>query len=72
LRRNGLLKQVIEGQIEGKLEVAEGWERRSKQLLGDLEKRTKYCNLKKEALDRPLWRTCCGRGYGPIIRQLTE
>jgi len=28
--------------------------------------------LKEEALDHTLWRTYCGRGYGPIVRQNTE
>jgi len=28
--------------------------------------------LKEEALDRTLWRTHFGRGYGPVIRQNTE
>jgi hypothetical protein len=28
--------------------------------------------LKEEALDRILWRTRTGRGYGPVVRQTTE
>jgi hypothetical protein len=28
--------------------------------------------LKEEALDRNLWRTRFGRGYGPVVRQTTE
>jgi hypothetical protein len=28
--------------------------------------------LKEEALDRTLWRTCFGKGYGPVVRQTTE
>jgi hypothetical protein len=28
--------------------------------------------LKEEALDRTLWRTASGRGYGPITRQATK
>jgi hypothetical protein len=28
--------------------------------------------LKEEALDRILWRTRFGRGYGPVVRQTTE
>jgi len=28
--------------------------------------------LKVEALDRILWRTGFGRGYGPVLRQITE
>jgi hypothetical protein len=28
--------------------------------------------LKEEALNRTLWRTRFGRGYGPVVRQTTE
>jgi hypothetical protein len=28
--------------------------------------------LKEEALDRTLWRTRFGRGYGPSVRQTAE
>jgi hypothetical protein len=28
--------------------------------------------LKEEALDRTLWRTRFGRGYGPVVKQTTE
>jgi hypothetical protein len=28
--------------------------------------------LKEEVLDRTLWRTCFGRGYGPVVRQTAE
>jgi hypothetical protein len=28
--------------------------------------------LKEEALDRTLWRSRLGRGYGPVVRQTTE
>jgi hypothetical protein len=28
--------------------------------------------LKEEALDRTLWRTRFGRGYGPVVRQTIE
>jgi len=43
--------------------------RRCKQLLGDLKKTRGYWKLKEEALDRTLWRTCCGKGYGPVVWQ---
>jgi hypothetical protein len=46
--------------------------RRSKQLLDDLKDRRRYCKLKEEALDRALWRTGFGRGFGHVIRQTTE
>jgi len=55
LRRNCLLKHVIEGTIEGR---TEGMGRRRKQLQDDLKEMTAYCKLEEEALDRSLWRTC--------------
>jgi hypothetical protein len=45
---------------------------RGKQLLDDLKEKRRYWNLKEEALDRNLWRTRFGRGYGPVVRQTTE
>jgi hypothetical protein len=45
--------------------------RRRKQLPGDKENKG-YCRLKEEALDRTLWRTRFGRGYGPVVRQTAE
>jgi hypothetical protein len=72
LRRNCLLKHVIEGKLEGKIEVMGRRGRRRKQLLDDLKEERGYRNLKEEALDYTLWRTCFGRGYGPVIRQTTE
>jgi len=27
--------------------------------------------LEVEALDHTLWRTCCGTGIGPVVRQST-
>jgi hypothetical protein len=44
--------------------------RKRKQILDDLKERRGYCKLKKEALDRTLWRTCFGRGYGPLVRHV--
>jgi hypothetical protein len=29
-------------------------------------------HLKEEALDRNMWRTRFGRGFGPVVRQTTE
>jgi hypothetical protein len=43
--------------------------RRSKQLLDDLKATKGYCKLKEEALDRTVWRTRFGRGYGPVVRR---
>jgi hypothetical protein len=56
LRRNCLLKQVIEGKIKGRIEVKSRRGRRSKKLLDDLGDRRGYTNLKEEALDRIKWR----------------
>jgi len=28
--------------------------------------------LKEEAVYRTVWRTRCGRGYGPVVSQATE
>jgi hypothetical protein len=72
LRRNCLLKHVIEGKLEGRIEMTGRRRRRRKQLLDDLKEKKSYCQLKKEALDRTLWRTRFGRGYGPVVRQTTE
>jgi hypothetical protein len=53
LRRNCLLRQVIEGKIKGGIGVTG---RRRRKLLDDLEERTGYSHLKEEALDRTMWR----------------
>ena len=54
LRRNCLLKQVIEGKIKGEMEVARRRGRRSKKLLDDLKDRRGYSHLMEEALDRTM------------------
>ena len=46
LRRNCLLKQVIEGKIKGGIEVTKRRGRRCKKLLDDLKDRRGYCHLK--------------------------
>jgi hypothetical protein len=72
LRRNCLLKQVINGKIEGRIEVTGSRGRRRKQPLDDLKETRRYWKLKEEALDRTLWRTGFGRGYSPVVRQTAE
>ena len=72
LRRNFLLKQVIEGKIEGEMEVKRRRGRRRKKLLDDLKDRRGYPHLKEEALDRTIWRHRFGGGFGPVVRQNTE
>ena len=71
LRRNCLLKQVIEGKIKGEIEGMGRQRRRRKKLLDDLKDRRGYCHLKEEALDRNIWRDRFGRGFEPVIRQTT-
>jgi hypothetical protein len=71
LRRNCLLKHVIEGKLEGRIEMT-GRGKRRKQLLDDLKEKKRYWKLNEEALDRTLWRTRFGRGYGPVVIQTKE
>ena len=72
LRRNCLLKQVIEGKVNGEIEVTRRRGRRCKKLLDDLRDRRGYYDLKEEALYRTMWRNRFGRGFGPVVRQITE
>jgi len=72
LRRNCLLKQVIEGKIKREIEVARRRGRRRKKLLDDLKDRRGYSDLKEEALDRTMLRHRFGGGFGPVVRQNTE
>jgi len=65
LRRNCLLEWVIEGKMKGGIEVTGGRGRRRKKLLDELKERRGYYHLKEEALDRTMWRTGFGRGFGP-------
>jgi hypothetical protein len=72
LRRNCLLKHAIEGKLEGRREMTGGRGSRRKQLPDDIKEKRIYWKLKEETLDRTLWRTRFGRGYGPVVRQTTE
>jgi hypothetical protein len=72
LRRNCLLKHVIEGKLEGRIEMTGRRGRRRKQLLDDLKEMRRYWKLKEEKLDLTLWRTRFGRGYGHVVRQTAE
>ena len=66
LRRNCLLKQVIEGKVKGQMKVTRRRGRRRKKLLDDRKDRRGYCHLKEETLDRTIWRrlwTCGQREY---------
>jgi hypothetical protein len=72
LRRNCLLKQVIEGKIKGEMEVTKRRGRRRKKLPDDLMNRRGYSHLKEEALDRAMWRNRFGGGLETVVRQNTE
>jgi hypothetical protein len=67
--RNCLLQRVIEGKIQGGIEVTG---RRRRKLLDDLKERRGYSHLKEESLDRTMWRARFGRGFGPVVRQTTK
>jgi hypothetical protein len=72
LRRNYVLQRVIEEKIQWGIEVTERQEIRRRKLLDDLKERRGYSHLKKEALDRIMWRARFGRGFGPVVRQTTK
>jgi hypothetical protein len=63
---------VIEGKLEGRIEMTEIRGIRRKQLVDDRKEKRRYWKLKEEALDRTLWRTRFGRDYGPVVKQTTE
>ena len=46
--------------------------RRRRKILDDLKERIGYPRLKKEALDRTIWRARFGRGFGPVVRKTTK
>jgi hypothetical protein len=72
LRRNCLLKEILEGKTKRGIEVMGRHGRRSKQLLVDL-KETRGCwKLNEEALDCILLGTGFGRGCGLVVRQTSD
>jgi hypothetical protein len=72
LRRNCLLKHLIKGKLEGRIEMTVRRGRRRKQLLDDLKEKRRYWKLTAEALVRTVSRNRFGRGYGPVVRQTAE
>jgi hypothetical protein len=66
LCRNCLLKHVIEGKMEGGVQVTGRRGRRCKQLLDDLKETSGYWKFIVGALGRTLWRIRLGRGYGSV------
>ena len=71
LRRNCLIQRVIEGKVKGGIGMAGKRGRRRRNLLDGLEDSRGSCELKEEALDRTVWRDCFGRGFGPLVWQIT-
>jgi hypothetical protein len=72
LHRNCLVQRVIEGKIQGRMEVTGRQERRRRKLLDDLKEMRGYSHLKEKALDCTMWRAHFGRGFGPVVRQTTK
>jgi hypothetical protein len=72
LRRNCLLQRVIEGKIQGGIEVTGRQGRRLTKILDDLKERRGYSHLNEEALDLTMWRARFGRDFGPLVRQTTK
>ena len=64
---NGLLKERYKG---GYVSGRRG--RRRRKLLDGLKERRGYTHLKKEALDRTMWRARFGRGFGPVVRRTAK
>jgi hypothetical protein len=54
LHRNCLIKHIIEGKIEGRIEASGRQGRKCKQLLDDLKETGGYWKLKEETLARTL------------------
>jgi hypothetical protein len=71
LRRNCFLRQVIEGKVKGGIEMT-GRRSRRRKLLDDLKERRGYSHVKEEAVDRTMWRSGLGRGFGPVVRQIVN
>jgi hypothetical protein len=63
LLRICLLKHVIEGKVEGRIEMPGRRGRRRKQLMHYFKEQGRHWKLKEDALDRTLRRTRFGKGY---------
>jgi hypothetical protein len=55
----------------GRIEVT-GRRGSRRKLLEDLKERRTYWCLNEEALDRTVWRTRFGKGYGSVVRQTNK
>ena len=51
-----IINLIIEGKIKGGIEVTGRRGRKRRKLLDELKERRGYSQLKKEALDRTMWR----------------
>jgi hypothetical protein len=71
LHTNCLLNHVIEGKIEGMMEVTGRRGRIPKRILVDIREMRGCCKFKEETLVSTLWTTAFGRGYGQV-RLLNE
>ena len=69
LCRNCLLKHVIAGKVERRINVTERRGRRRMELLYDFEENRGHWKLKYEVLGRTVWRSGFGRGCGTVLRQ---
>ena len=69
LRRDCLLKHIIEGKIEENIYVMGRQGIRCKQLVDDLKQTRGYWKLKQDVLDDTVWRTSFGGGCGTIVVQ---
>jgi hypothetical protein len=72
LRRNCFLQRVIEGKIQGGIEVTGRQGRRRRKLLDGLKEMRGYSHLKEEAVDYTMWIARFGRGFGPVVRRTTK
>jgi hypothetical protein len=72
LCRNCVRKHIIEGKMEGAMQVTGRRGITRRQLMDDFQEKIVYLKLKEEAPDRTLWRTRFVRCYGPVVRQTAE
>jgi hypothetical protein len=72
LRRTCLLKLVIEGKIEGRIEVTGGRRTRLKQLLKDFKEDRGYCEFEEEEPRSQCGKKWLLRGYGPVVRRTSS
>jgi hypothetical protein len=71
LCRNCFLKHVIEGKLEGRIEMRDD-EEEDVSVYWMIQETRRYWNLKQEILDRTLWITRFGGVCGSVVRQTTE